>query len=154
MSLVGGETLTGQCFIFSPRTAVIGIRMDGYSSARREKTEHFYVLGIHQLDKVVHDHVDAILMEPAMVAETEKIQFQALAFNHPDVRDVADADLCKVRLAGYGTEGSELRAVELHPIIPSGMHVLECLKYFGSIIHLVSSLMAQSFQAFFLPVHK
>ena len=39
------------------------------------------------------------LVEVSVVSESEKIEFEALAFKHLDVRDIADAELREVRLS-------------------------------------------------------
>ena len=152
LSHVGVETLLGECLIVSPGATVIGIRMDGYATSRGEKSEHFDVLGIHQLDQVIEDNIHAILMETAMVAETEEVELQALTLHHPDVGNITDPYLRKIGLPCDRAKGRELRAVELHPIIPPWMHVLEGLKDLRSVIHLVTGLMAKGRQTFFLPV--
>ena len=153
LSLMGRETLPGKGLIFSPWTAVIGIRMDGYPSSRSEQAQHLDVLRIHQLNQVVHDYVDTILMETAMVPEAEEIQLQALALHHPDVRNVAYTDLCEIGLSGYRAKGGELRAVEADPIVPAGMHVGKSFKYLRRIIHLVAGSVSKGFQPFFLSIH-
>ena len=152
LSLVGGETLLGECLIVSSRAPVIGIRMDGYATSGSEQSENFDVLGIHQLDQVIEDDIDAILMETAMVAETEEVELQALALHHPDVGNIADPDLGEVRLPGNRAKCRELRAVEPDPVIPAGMHILKSLQHFRSVIHLVTGLVTKGRQTFFLPV--
>lgn len=141
------ETLLCEFFEFCSRTAVIGIREYGDSTTRSEKTCYFNVFRVHQFDKVFHDFVYAILVEVSMITETEKIEFQALALDHFDVRDVADTDFSKVWLARYRTEACEFRAIEPYPIVVFLMLVYEGLQYFRSIIHLVFGFMAQGVQS-------
>ena len=50
---------------------VIGERLDGDSPTGIEQADDLQIFGIHQLDQVLHDDVHAILMEVAVVAETE-----------------------------------------------------------------------------------
>ena len=83
--------------------AIVGKRLDADAAARVEQADDLQVLGVHQLDQVLHDDVDAILMEVAVVAETEQVQFQALALNHAHARDVIDDDAAKVGLACLGS---------------------------------------------------
>ena len=152
LSLVSGETLSGECLVVSPGPAVIDIGMDGYATSRGKQTKYLDVLRVHQPDEVIEDYIDTILVESAMVAETEKVEFQALALDHSDVGNIADPDLGEIRLPGNRAQRSELRAIEPHPIITTGMHVLEGLKDLGSVIHLISGLVAKSLKPFFLPV--
>ena len=53
------------------------------------------VLGIHQTDEVFHYNIDAILVESAVIAETEEIELQTLALHHFHIGNVADADFRK-----------------------------------------------------------
>ena len=75
---------------------------------------------VHQRDQVLHDHVDAILVEVAMVAEAEQVQLQALALHHAHVGHVGDVDSGEVGLAGDRAQRRELRAVELHEVVVAG----------------------------------
>lgn len=142
-----GETLLCEFFEFCTRTAVIGIREYGDSTTRSEKTCYFNVFRVHQFDKVFHDFVYAILVEVSMITETEKIEFQALALDHFHVRDVADTDFSKVRLARDRTEACEFRAIESYPIVVFLMLVYEGLQYFRGVIHLVFGFMTQGVQS-------
>ena len=153
LSLVTGEALARHLFIFSSRPPVIDIRMDGDASAWGEKAQHLYIFRIHQLYKIIEDYVDAILMEATMIPETEKIQFQALAFDHTHIRNVADPYLSEIGLSGNRTECREFRAVETNPIVPAGMHVGKSFKYLRRIIHLVAGSVSKGFQPFFLSIH-
>ena len=45
------------------------------------------------------------------------------------VGDVGDADAGRVRLAGDGAEGAELRAIEIDAVLPSGELVRERLQF-------------------------
>ena len=58
------------------RPAVIAVRVDRYASARCELAPDFDVLGIHELDEILHDDVHAVLMEVAVIAEREQIELQ------------------------------------------------------------------------------
>ena len=102
-----GEALLRQLLVFRAGTAVIGVRIDGYPPSRDEKPCHFDVFRIHQLDEVLHDHVDAVLVETSVVAEAEEIELQALALDHPDVRDIGDAYLREIRLTGDRAQSRE-----------------------------------------------
>ena len=94
-----GETLFGQFLVLGARTAVVGVGIDGDAATWGEEAGNLDVFGIHQFDEVLHDDVYAVLVEVSVVSESEKIEFEALAFNHLDVRDIADAELREVRLS-------------------------------------------------------
>ena len=81
-------------------------------------------------------------MKVAMIAEAEEVELEALALHHLDIRDVLDADLGKVRLAGDGAEAGELRAVEAHPVIMFGVLVLKGFQNFRSVVLTVFGLAA------------
>lgn len=95
-----GETLFGQFLVLGARTAVVGVGIDGDAATWGEEAGNLDVFGIHQFDEVLHDDdVYAVLVEVSVVSESEKIEFEALAFNHLDIRDIADAELREVRLS-------------------------------------------------------
>jgi uncharacterized protein YeaC (DUF1315 family) len=121
-------------FVFSTRTAIIGIWIDGNATTWEEYASDLDILGIHQADKVLHDDVDTVLVKGTMVAETKKVELETLAFNHLDVGDVADAYLGKVGLPSDRAETCKLGTVELYPIIVLGVFVIEGFKHLGSII--------------------
>ena len=104
------QPLLRHCLVLGSGAPVIGIRIDGNASPRGKKPCDFNVLGSHQPDEVFQDDVDAVFMESAMVAEAEEVELQAFAFHHLDVGDIADADLCEIRLAGDGAQAGEFGA--------------------------------------------
>ena len=103
--------------IRSVRRAVVGVRMDGDAAARGEFAEYFDVFGLHELDEVFHDDVDAVFMKVAVVAKAEQIEFQRFAFDHFFRGQVGYADGGKIRLAGDGAKAGEFRAVEGDPVV-------------------------------------
>lgn len=141
------EALLGECLVFGAGSAVVGKREDAYSAARLEESRHFDIARVHQLHQVFHDDVHAVFMEVAVVTEAEEIQLQALALHHFHVGDVFDDNLAEVGLSGNRTEGCELGAVELHPIVVLLVLVLEGLEHLGSIVHPVLRLLAEGVQA-------
>lgn len=88
---VCGETLFGQFLVLGARTAVVGVGIDGDAATWGEEAGDLDVFGIHQFDEVLHDDVYAVLVEVSVVSEAEKIELEALALDHLDVRDIADA---------------------------------------------------------------
>ena len=143
---VRGEALLCEGLVLGAGAAVVGVRVDGDATTWSEEAGDLYVLGIHQLDEVLHYLVDAVLVEITVVAEAEQIQFQALALNHPDVRNITDPDLREVRLPSDRTQARELRAVEPHPVIVALMLVDECLQNLRSVVTFIFSLLAEGLQ--------
>jgi hypothetical protein len=153
---VCGETLFGQFLVLGTRTAVVGVRIDGDAATRGKEACDLDVFGIHQFDEVLHDDVYAVLVEVSVVSEAEKIELETLALDHLDVRDIADAKLCEVRLSCNRTERGELRAVETHPVVIALVLVFECLQYLRSVVHSVFGLAAKGLETFlfsFVIVH-
>ena len=147
LSFVRGETPLGEGLVFGAGTAVVGIWVDGNASARGEETGDLYVLGIHQLDEVLHNLVDAVLVEIPMIPEAEKVQLQTLALDHPHVRNITDPDLGEVRLSRDRAQARELRAVEPHPVVVVLMLVDERLQNLRSIVTFIFSLLSEGLKA-------
>ena len=97
-------------------------------------TDDFQILGIHQLDQVLHDDVHAILVEVAMVAEAEEVELEALALHHQRARNVVDNDVSKVRLTRFGAQRSKLRAIQRYQIVVLRMLVLEGFQHLRGIV--------------------
>ena len=114
--------------------AVVGKGIDADAAAGDEDACHLDVLGVHEADEVFHDDVDAVLVEAAVIAEAEEIEFEALALHHSSVGEVADAYLCEVGLSGDGAECRELRAVEAYPVVVIGVFVFESFQHFGIVV--------------------
>ena len=53
------------------RLAIVCVRIDGQTTARRKLPPYLDVLRIHQLDEVFHDDVDAVLVKVPMITETK-----------------------------------------------------------------------------------
>ena len=138
------ESFHRQFFIFSSRTPIIGIRINRYPSARGKEPRHLDIFRVHQLYKVLHYDVHAVLVEVAVITETEQVELKALALHHLYVWDVADSNLREIRLSGNRTKRSEFRAIEPNPIVISGMLVHEGLQYIRCIIVSVLGLASQS----------
>ena len=92
------HTVLRQLLVLGAWATVVAIRIDGDTSARSKDSCYFDVFRIHQLNQVFHDDVYAVLMKIAVITEAEKIEFQALALYHLDIRQVADTYLGKVGL--------------------------------------------------------
>ncbi len=148
-----GKPLPGQLFPLGAGTAVIGVGIDGDAAARGKEARHLNVLGVHELDEILHDGVHAVLVEVSVAAETEQIQFQGLGFHHLHVRHVADADFRKVRLAGDGAQRGEFRAVETDPVVVVRMLVLKGFQHLGGVVLAVFGLVAQRLEFFGIACH-
>ena len=145
------ETIERQLLIFCSWSAIVGVWMNCNASTWREDASDLDVTRIHKTNQVFHYYIDTVFMKVAMIAETEKIEFQALAFDHLDIWNIADDNVCEVWLTGDRTEACELWAVEFDPVVVFLMLVDECLQHFRSIILLINSLLvAKESESFFL----
>lgn len=118
--------------------AVIAVRIDGDASAGGEFAPYFDVLGIHQFDQILHDLIDAILVEVTVIAERIQVKLERLAFYHALRGHIGDVDGRKVRLTGDRTERGEFGAVEFYEIVVVRMLVFEGFKHFGRIVAFIS----------------
>lgn len=133
--------------VLRARLAVVAVRIDRNSATRGEFAPYLDVARLHQLDQVIHDDVDAILVEIPVISEAEEIQLERLALHHLDVRDIADIDRSKIRLSGDRAEAGEFRAVELDEVIPVRVLVVKGLQYTRIVRVVVGrSLVAQESQ--------
>ena len=71
LHVVEMKALFGSLFPLCTRLTVVCIWIDGQSTARRELAPYLDVLRIHQLDKVFHNDVNAVLMKVPVIAETK-----------------------------------------------------------------------------------
>ena len=123
-----GEAVKGEGLVLGAGATVVRVGVDGDATPWGEKTAYLDVLGIHQFDEIFQDDIDAVLVEGPVVAETEKVNLEALALHHTEIRDVGDLDLCEVGLTGDGAETGELRAQKLHPVVYVPVLILESLE--------------------------
>ena len=145
------ETIECQLLVLGSWSAVVGIWVNCNASSRRKNASDLDVTGIHKMNQVFHYYIDTVFVEVAMIAEAEEIELEALAFDHLDIRNIADDNVCEVRLTCDGTEACKLWAVELDPIVIFLMLVDECLQHFWSIILSVHCLLvAKERESFFL----
>ena len=113
---------------------VVGKGIDADAATGEEVARHLQVLGIHQAHEVLHDNVDTVLMEIAVVAEREEVELERLALHHPLARDITNVDMSEVGLSGLGTECGKLRAVEGNEILVFRVFVREGLQHVGIIV--------------------
>ena len=121
--------------------AVVGERLDRDAATGVEQADDLQILGIHQLDEVLHDDVHAIFVEVAMVAEAEEIEFEALALHHQRAWNVINNDVPEVGLTCLGAQRGKLGTVERHQVIVLRMLVLKGLEHFGRIVIAILSIL-------------
>ena len=134
--------------IMSEWLGVIGEGMYAYSSSWPEQTQYLYVFWIHKLYKVFHYYVNTILVEGAMIPETEQVDLQAFTLHQPVSGYISYYDLGEIGLSGYGTKGSELGAIKFDPIIVFGMFISECLENIGGIMVGIIGFVSKGFKGF------
>lgn len=131
---VPAEAIKSELFVLCSRLAVVGIRMDCNASAWSEDPCDFDITRIHKADQIFHDDIHTILVEITMIPETEKVEFQTLAFHHLHIWNIAYDDIGEVWLTCDRTKAGKFRAVEFHPVIVLLMFVDECFENFRSVI--------------------
>ena len=124
----------GHLLVFCSRSSVVGVGIDADAASWREDSRHFDVFGIHQFDEVLHDDVDTIFVEVAVISEAKQVELQALAFHHFMVGEIVDAYFCEVGLPCDGAEAGEFRAVEAHPIVVARVFVFKALEDFWGVV--------------------
>ena len=146
LEVVMQEAILRHLLVLRAWFAIVGKGINADAATRNKDARHLDVLWCHQADEVLHDDVDAVLVETTVIAKREEIKLEALALHHLLVRQVAYPYLCKVWLACDGTQSRELRAVESYPIVVLGVLVLKCLQHFGVVILWDFALLAKSLQ--------
>ena len=71
LHIVEMKALFGSLFPLCTRFTVVCIWIDGQSTTRRELAPYLDVLRIHQLHKVFHNDVNAVLVKVPVIAETK-----------------------------------------------------------------------------------
>ncbi len=101
---------------------------DGVDAAAHKKiSEDFHKPGLDCAHQIVQDLVGHRLVEGSFIAEGPEIEFQGFEFHTQFIRDVSDLDGRKVRLACFGAQTGEFRAVEPDLVIPVRLGVGESL---------------------------
>ena len=145
------ETIECQLLVLGSWSAIVGVWMNCNASTWREDASDLDVTRIHKTNQVFHYYIDTVFVEVAMITKTEEIELEALAFDHLDVWNIADDNVCEVWLTSDRTEARELWAVELDPVVVLLMLVDERLQHFWSIILSVHCLLvAKERESFFL----
>ena len=71
LHIVKMKALFCSLFPLCTRLAVVCVWIDGQTPARRKLAPYLDVLRIHQLHKVFHDDVNAVLVKVPVIAETK-----------------------------------------------------------------------------------
>ena len=71
LHVVEMKALFCRLFPLCTRLAVVCVWIDGQTTARRKLAPYLDVLRIHQLYKVFHDDVNAVLVKVPVIAETK-----------------------------------------------------------------------------------
>ena len=128
----GQEALFHHVLMLS--VTVVGEGLDGDAATRIEQADDLKIFWIHKFDQVLHDDVNAVLVEIAMVAEAEEIEFQALALHHQRARDVVDNKVSEVGLTCLGAQGGELGTIQSHEVLVLRMLVFKRLQHLRRIV--------------------
>ena len=124
--------------------AIVGKRLDRDAATGIKQPNDLQILGIHQPHQVLHDDVDAVLVEVTVIAEAEEIEFQTLALHHQRAGDVINNKVSEIWLAGLGAQRGKLRTIQSYKIFILRMFVLKHLQHFWCIVvTIVSVLVAQ-----------
>jgi len=65
------QSLFGNIKPFCPFFSIVTVGVNGYPTSRGKHSPDFFVLGIHQLNKIFHDDIHAVFMNIAMVSKAE-----------------------------------------------------------------------------------
>ena len=121
-------------FPFRSLLTIIAVRINGDSATWKEFSPYFNIFRLHQLYQIIHDNVHAVLMEIAVIAETEKIQFQRFALDHALIWHVGNIYRRKVGLSCDRAKAGEFGTVELDEVVSVRVLVRESFKDFGTVI--------------------
>lgn len=131
---------TGLLHLLVRLIRIVGEWVDGDTASGREDTYYLQIPWFHQFHQILHDDVDAILMEIAVVAEAEKVELQRFALHHSFAWNVVDDDFRKIRLTGLRTEAGELRTIQGYKVIVLRMLVDERLQDLWRVVGWVNRL--------------
>jgi len=139
------QAVLGPLLVFGAGLAVVAIRVDAQAAAWQKFPPYLNVFGLHQLNQVFHDDVDAIFVKSAVVTETEEIQLQTFTFNQFPIRNIAQVNGGKIRLSGNGAQTGKFGTIEFHPGVVLRVFIVEAFKHFGAVIEQVLALVAEVF---------
>ena len=120
---------------------MVAVGIDGEAAAGKEFAPNFDVPGMEEVDQVVHDDIDAVFMEVAVIAEAEEVEFQGFAFYHEISWNVGDVDGSKIGLSGFWTEAGEFRTVEFDKIVAVFVFIGNSFQIVGVIVVFVMGVL-------------
>ena len=126
--IVAREPIPGYLFPLSPLFTVVAIWINGNSAAGQKFAPYFDICRVHQINKVVHNYVNAVFVKVAAVSESKEIQLQGLAFNHLFTRYVRNVDRGKIGLPRNGTKACKFGTVELNEVVPTDVLICKRLQ--------------------------
>lgn len=68
------EAVPGHLFPAGAGLSVVAVGVDGKAAPGQEPAPYFDVLGLHELNQILHDDVDDILVEIAVVPEGKQVE--------------------------------------------------------------------------------
>ena len=71
LHIVEMKALFGSLFPLCTRLTIVCVWIDGQTTARRKLAPYLDVLRIHQLHKIFHDDVNAVLVKVPVIAEAK-----------------------------------------------------------------------------------
>ncbi len=132
------------CSKFFPLSAfhpVVAVGVDGEAAAGEEFAPDFDVAGMEEVDQVIHDDIDAVFMEVAVIAEAEEVEFQGFAFYHEISGNVGDVNGSKIGLPGFGAQAGEFRTVEFDKIVAVFVFIGNSFQIVGVIVVFVMGVL-------------
>ena len=72
------QAVHSHLFKLGALSAIVAVRVNGNAPSGSKLTPHLNVLGVHKLDKVLHNDINAVLVEIAVITEAVQIKFQRL----------------------------------------------------------------------------
>ena len=143
------EAFFSHRFPFSTGLAVVGVRVDGKASSRQEFAPNLDVLGVQQLNQILHNDVHAILVKIAVITEAKEIELQGFAFHQAFVGNVGNIDGGEIRLARHGAQAGKFRAIEFDKIVVIDMAVIKSLQNIWVVfVNVVCFLIAKRVKSF------
>ena len=83
------------------------------------------------LEEVIENSVRDVFVENPLVSELLQVEFEAFELDAFSIRNVPENERTEVRLAGFGTDRSELGAEDFDGILSVWVRVIEALELVG-----------------------
>lgn len=135
------ETIVGEFFVFCAGASVVGKRVDADAATGREESGDLNVFWVHKADEVFHDDIDTVLMEVAVIAEAEEVEFQGFAFYHEISGDVGDVDGGKIGLPCLRAETGKFGTIKFDEIVAVFVFIGNSFQIVGVIVVFVAGVL-------------